>query len=77
MSKQIGKAKVISSEEYKRKDGSTGFRVVAMTDESQPVVFYRPAEEVPHPNDEYGMYLGYDNKLSAVVRYQKITPINK
>lgn len=68
--KVIGKVKVISVEEYQRKDGSKGYRCVAMSDENQPTVFYRPAEEAPKVNSEYVQMLGYDNKLSAVVRYQ-------
>lgn len=72
MAKTIGKVKVISVEEYTRKDGSKGFRVVAMSDENQPTVFYRPSEEVPKVNEEYAQILGYDSKLSAIVRYQKI-----
>lgn len=72
MAKTIGKVKVISVEEYTRKDGTKGFRVVAMSDENQPTVFYRPSEEAPKPNDEYAQVLGYDSKLSAVIRYNKI-----
>jgi hypothetical protein len=68
--KAIGKVKVISVEEYQRKDGSKGYRCVGMSDESQPCVFYRPAEEAPKVNSEYVQVLGYDGKLSAVVRYQ-------
>lgn len=68
--KVIGKVKVISVEEYQRKDGSKGYRCVAMSDENQPTVFYRPEEEAPKVNSEYVQMLGYDNKLSAVVRYQ-------
>lgn len=68
--KVIGKVKIISVEEYKRKDGSKGYRCVAMSDENQPTVFYRPEEETPKVNSEYVQMLGYDNKLTAVVRYQ-------
>ena len=70
MAKLVGKAKVISVEKYERKDGSFGFRVVAMTDDNNPVVFYRPAEEQPNTDTVYNMVLGYDNRLSAVIRYQ-------
>lgn len=68
--KAIGKVKVISAEEYTRKDGTVGFRCVGMSDENQPCVFYRPAEEAPKENSMYIQVLTYDNKLSAVVRYQ-------
>lgn len=70
MAKLVGKAKVINVEKYERRDGTYGFRVVAMTDDNNPVVFYRPAEEQPAVDNVYNMVLGYDNKLSAVVRYQ-------
>lgn len=70
--KIIGKVKVISVEEYQRKDGSKGYRCVAMSDEGQPTVFYRPEEEAPKVNSEYNQVLSYDARLSAVVRYQVI-----
>ena len=72
MAKAIGKVKVISVDEYKRKDGSIGYRVVAMTDDQNPIVFYRPAEEQPQVGNDYAMVLGFDNRLQAVVRYQKM-----
>lgn len=68
--KLVGKCRVISTEEYQRKDGSKGFRVVGMTDDNNPVVFYRPSEEEPKTDMIYNMVLGYDNRLSAVIRYQ-------
>lgn len=71
--KLIGKVKIINVEEYQRKDGSIGYRCVAMSDENQPCVFYRPEEEHPKVNTEYAQVLGYDGKLSAVVRYQLVT----
>lgn len=67
----IGKAKVFKTEEYTRKDGTKGFRVVAFSDQGDPVVFYRPAEEQPQKDDVYNMVLGYDNRFTAVIRYQK------
>ena len=70
--KAIGKVKLISVEEYQRKDGSKGYRCVGMSDESQPTVFYRPEEEKPQAGMEYTQLLAYDNKLSAVVRYQVV-----
>lgn len=71
MSKVIGKAKVLSTEGYTTKDGRSGYRCVCMTDENQPTVIYRPADETPKQNDVYNMVLGYDKNLKAVVRYQK------
>lgn len=68
--KDIGRVKILSVSEYERKDGSKGFRCVAMSDENQPTVFYRPEDEHPEVNMQYMQYLTYDNKLNAVVRYK-------
>lgn len=69
--KVIGQAKVFQTQEYERKDGSKGFRVVAFTDQGDPVVFYRPAEEMPQKDNTYNMILSFDNRFNAIVRYQK------
>lgn len=68
--KLVGRAKVLSVEEYQRKDGSKGYRCVALTDDNNPVVFYRPAEEEPKAESVYNMMLGYDSNLKPVIRYQ-------
>lgn len=70
--KEIGKVKVFKVNEYKRKDGTIGYRCQGFTDESDVVVFYRPAEEKPIKDSVYSMVLGIDNKFTAVVRYQKV-----
>lgn len=70
MSKHVGNVTVLSAEVYQRKDGSKGYRVVGMSDENKPTVFYRPEEEAPKEGMIYQQVLDYDNKLSAVVRYK-------
>lgn len=70
--KKVGTAKVITTECYNRKDGTQGVRCVAMTDDSQVTIFYRPGKEEPQKGTEYEMLLAYDRNLSAVIRYQKV-----
>lgn len=68
--KHIGNVEVLSVDEYQRKDGSKGYKVVGMSDDQKPTVFYRPAEEAPKAGSVYRQMLDYDNTLKAVVRYQ-------
>lgn len=70
--KKVGTAKVINAEVYNRKDGTQGVRCVAMTDDNQVTVFYRPGHEEPQKGTDYEMLLAYDKNLSAVIRYQKV-----
>lgn len=70
--KKVGTAKVITTECYNRKDGTQGVRCVAMTDENEITVFFRPGHEEPQKGTEYEMLLSYDFNLKAVVKFQKV-----
>lgn len=69
--KNVGKVKVLTVEPVKMGD-SNMFRCVALSDEQQPTVIYRPESENPQAGFEYNQILTYDSKLKAVIRYQPI-----
>ena len=70
--KNVGKAKVISTECYDKKDGTQLVRCIGMTDDNEITVFYRPGQEQPTKGTEYEMLLSYDFNLKAVVKFQKV-----
>lgn len=73
MAKEIGVVHVLNVESITTKDGALMYRCVGMTEEQEVCVFYRQASDgEPKPKDRFMMYLGFDAKLKAVVRYGKI-----
>lgn len=73
MAKEIGVVHVLNVESITTKDGALMYRCVGMTEEQEVCVFYRQASEgEPKQKDRFMMYLGFDAKLKAVVRFGKM-----
>lgn len=69
--KVICNAKVYTSEMYTRKDGTYGYKCVAICDDGKVIQMYRPGEEDVKKDDLYELVLGTDNSLKPVVRMRK------
>lgn len=73
MAKEIGQVAVLNVEIINTNDGSALYRCVGMTEEQEVCIFYRQASEGEvKPKDRFMMYLGFDAKLKAVVRFGKM-----
>lgn len=63
-------AKVLTVENYTKKDGNTGAKILAVLDGKAPVRFFRPAGEC-QPGDEYTPIIKIDDTLKAYVSFIK------